>query len=179
MNKFSLLGVAVSLACCAALAAEPRTFSYVADSFSINDSTEEATVKGMTLDLGKTAQLSAESASFQISTNPVPRVVELEGVQIKAGDQVVGWADSAVFYPELRAFTTDAYYFYRNPVPMESSSVTVTTMSCRGGVLYENGQPVPQGTCFNMYGGGSRSHYCSGDGNQLMVIHSDQACPLD
>ncbi|MBW8366549.1 MAG: hypothetical protein K0M70_01635 [Arenimonas sp.] len=187
MIRKVLLGAAVALACAsaygeapegAAVAVEPQTFAYEAESFSINESSEEVTVTGMTLELGKYAQLNAQSASFPIGTRPVPQVVELDKVQIKSGDQVVASADSAVFYPELRTFTADAYHLTLSPIPMTSLSLPDHTITCRGGVVHDNGVPVGTSICFNIYGGGSHTLSCSESGTRVKVEVSDQSCSL-
>ena len=51
--------------------------------------------------------------------------------------------------------------------------------TCRGGVLYDNDEPAGSSTCINIYGGGSHSLTCSEGGNQVKVVWSDQACPVE
>ncbi|GAB2492774.1 hypothetical protein GCM10027266_07660 [Arenimonas alkanexedens] len=187
MARKVLLGAVIALACAsaygeapegAALAAENRTFTYEADSFSVDESAEKVNVIGMTLELDRYAQLNAQSASFHIGTNAVPQVVELDKVEIKSGDQLVASADTAVFYPELRTLTADAYHLSHAPIPMASLVPPDHTYTCRNGVLHDNGEPIGTSTCINIDGGGSHSLSCSEGGGRVRVQVNVESCPL-
>jgi len=196
MKKCSLLAIALSLACCAAVAADTQAnFAFEAESFAVDDASEVVAVTGMTVQLGNSTQLVADEANYRLGASPVPRSVELNSVYIRSGQQVAATAESAVFYPELGIMTTEAYHVSRATAASVRGHgqrkaadgrdfsggrlMDLHTYTCRGGVLYDNDEPAGSSTCINIYGGGSHSLTCSEGGNQVKVVWSDQACPVE
>lgn len=200
MKRLTLLAISASLVCCAALAAESRPdFEILAGKVAIDDSKEEVTLTDATMQTTGSTQIVAQGAFYQIGPKSTPRVLDLVGVQVKVGGQTVGTAESGVYYPELQMLTTESYRLARTTAvaspgdrrsrPAQgkkggdvSRLMDLITYTCVDGHLYRNGEVVSGGRdCVNISGGGSHTLTCSsgGGGNYVVLIVSDQQCPIE
>lgn len=134
-----------------------------------------------------TGELHAESASFSVYADQIiqagkarvkgdaggrPLIVDLEKVSFAIGQDVLGSADKATYYPEFKTLVAKQVWIEGLTGDVEHH--------CQNGTLYENGEAVPgNSTCINGVGGGSISISCSASGDRIQVVFSTESCPVE